>query len=159
MAKRICIAGEQRELESVVKAVEVLRDRHATVKRLTDELTNRIRRFEKWLSKLPGRVETLITMPDPDGDDDFQVALRALRSGKTWVVEYAYVFQNDWDSLTWSLLGDAGVRLKVHAVSQLPRLIDEMVDSQECLVRDIGKAALRFDDFALRVGMPDTEGA
>jgi hypothetical protein len=149
----------EQQAEAISRSVGLLKERHVRVKDQATLVDQRIQKFEEWVATIPGRVETELTLPDPAGDERVEILLRLERSGKKWTVEYSYIFNDDYDALTFKPLVEAGIRLKVGMLPQLPRLIESMVESQDQLSKDIDEATKEFDNFAaLTMRLPNKEG-
>jgi hypothetical protein len=157
--QRVRLKDPIEQPERVLESVGKLKAKHGLVKEKSTEATECIKRFEEWVAMLPGRVETSVSVPDPD-DDDYTLQLSIAREGKRWVVRYLYVpdiISENWDH-TPSNLADASVIVKLAALPHLPRLVESMVESQDTLVNKLVKATSAFNTFAASVGIPTKAG-
>lgn len=107
-------------------------------------LSNSIKQFEAWLSKLPGRTETTIAF-DYDSPIDhpieFAHLLRFHRHGKDWVLSVGWVETSEPEDFSdFVRLNDAPVETKAKAAKAFPELLGAMVGSQAELLRQITEA-------------------
>ena len=119
------------------------------------ELTNRVVKFEEWLSRLPGRVPaTVWELEDDASDTYFNLGLQ--RDGKQWKLRYW--LDNPYDEESWGAgdLRDASIETKIRAMAMFPRLLGAIRDSQMEFVKRSAEAAAEFDKFAQLVGIDDT---
>ena len=158
MARRVDSSNGSGQSDPVQQALSALADRHDRVKSLSDSLTERIQQFEEWIGTLPGRVPTTIALPDPDRNDEYEIAIGLERAGKKWLVNYAYIFHGDYEGVELKPLSEAGVKTKALVLPLLPKLIEAMVGSQERLAEQIEEANKEFDAFALRMKLPARKG-
>jgi hypothetical protein len=154
-------SSAQAQADLVLDSVWLLKERHSRIKSQTALVDQRIHQFEDWVATVPGRVETEIWVDDPDAGDVPAVSLHLDRVGKKWVVNYSVSWNGEYDASDRRPLTEAGIRFKVSMLSQLPKLIESMVDSQDKLSRDIEKATKQFDEFAALTMRPavSKEGA
>jgi hypothetical protein len=150
----------QRSPEDIQIAIA---EKSLKVKFAATQLSSRIQIFEAWLSKLPGRVETVHfgDHPDDDGSETLSFCLKLHRSGKDWIISYgtfhaSFDFDRDVD---WKPLREAPVRFKLLAIQQFPDLLEEIEKSQERLANEIKQACSDFDDFAAKLGIEEKERA
>src|SRR5438874_822479 len=99
-----------------------------------------IESLEEWLNRLSGRIEH-----ECWGDTDregltFGVAIR--RIGKAWRLcsSYAPAFSEN-PSITWEVLTDQPLRVKLAAVEMFPKLLGELAARQEELANSLTAAA------------------
>lgn len=116
-----------------------------------EALSTRIKTFEDWLNKLPGRVSTQVKI-NFDGDSN-HTYLRLDKYGKGWLLEVVQVI-DELDQQESSVpLRDASLDLKILAVKYFPQLLERMVVSQKGLVASLQQTTAEFDAFAARIGM------
>jgi hypothetical protein len=117
-----------------------------------DALNARIRAFEEWVAKLPGRVETTCTISS-DADGENSTILNLKREGKEWTL-YRYEWNEQMEHASdYKPLRDASVLEKAFAVSQLPKVLTEMVTAQKSMVEQAQRSTREFDTFAKAIGL------
>lgn len=135
-------------LDSISKKSAKLRE-HATA------LTERIKFFEEYLSKLPGRVDTEYFGTHPDAvtleeKKAMQFSIKLHRSGKSWALSYSTfsLATGDPDSTTeYKPLIDAPLKIKIAAMRLFPDFLAAIGDHQDQLVHEIAGATADFDQF------------
>lgn len=137
------------------------------VRTSANELSKRIEKFQEFLGKLPGRVETEFYGSHPDAttpyeDSQLSLVLRLHREGKSWILSYGSFheqFHNDPDeSVTFAPLMDAPLRIKIAAVKIFPNMLAAIEKSQDKLVSEIQYAVSQFDIFAASLPTVAKEG-
>ncbi len=136
----------------------------AEIETLTAALNDRIQKLESWLAELPGRVETKVTIPDPDDPENYKFSLRLKRS--TWALHYQYLERTTtpqgilWPTTNdWRAVRSAGLDAKMATVEAFPALLARMQEAQENLVARLREANTKFDRHADAVGLTHEEGA
>lgn len=119
-------------------------------------LAERIKQFDAWLNRLPGRVYASTEISSsPDGIESTHLSFS--KDGKAWSL-----FLSDFDSVQEEfsnrrLLRDASLDEKATAVACFPLLLREMAESQKRLVARLKLTADEYDVFAKRVGIKEGE--
>lgn len=128
---------------------------NAEIKQASAGLNDRLRSFEEWIAKVPGRVGAEAWIDDPEGPAESKFGLQLARAGKTWRLEYCYFHEEfgDPSELGWAPLLDATMNAKLAAVDALPSLLDKMQEAQGALVTRIQEANAKFDTLAKSVGL------
>lgn len=134
-----------------------LQDAVPAVRAAGDALTTRIKDFEIWLGRVPGRVATSCDLSTHPDDPDWVTRLGFFRDGKEWSL-YLYDFCEGMDEVrNRRLLRDASIAEKTEAIRQFPQLLKGMVTSQQSLVQWANRAVGDFDAFAKSIGMKEGE--
>ena len=116
-----------------------------------DALTNRIRMFEHWLNKLPGKVSTEVTIESDESGEE--VILSLAKRDSLWLLEvYDYNAQHDIRSSP-RLLRDATLSEKVVAVAKFPSLLKQLAEQQRSIAARAAEATTEFDGFAKSIGL------
>src|SRR5207253_1594432 len=126
-------------------------DGAAGVRSAGEALTNRIKDFEAWLGKLPGRVETHCSIES--GEDEWDTYLSFEREGKEWSL-YTYRFNESFESISdRKLLRDASINEKTSMIKHFPDLLKSMVTAQKSMVDRAKESVSTFDAFAKSIGL------
>jgi len=122
-------------------------------------LSDRIRRLQEFLSKLPGRVETHLTIGRWDGIADLHLVVRFHRTGRHWIFSYDFYHEHhpDEDS-NWRQLVDAPLEVKIAVVNKLPELLSEMLSSQQTMIHLLDSAHETLNTLAAEFGLDEKEG-
>jgi len=137
------------EEPSPSKIVIAVEQTAAQVREAASRLTDRIAKFQRYLSKLKGRVEASVYAchPDTEPEDQFPWLLVKLhRIEKDWLLYYGV--QHDPERTEWNPLVEAPLNIKLAAIRVFPDLLLAIKQSQIELIETINKAAADFDDFA-----------
>ena len=110
------------------------------------------------MARMPGRVESVLLLPDPTPNDDdprdFNLAVRVARDGKIWPVSWGFWEVGDApEAINWKPLREASIDIKLYVIPQLPRLIVQMAEEQEKLKARIERVADEFEAMASKLGM------
>lgn len=135
--------------------LRVLETGATDVRSTGDELTRRIKAFETWLGKLPGRVPTSCHLYDFDPAGEIEKRLSLGKSGKSWSL---FVFDYDnrcEESSEHVLLRDAPLSVKIAAMRKFPELLRAIADSQRSLIEDANKSISEFEIFAAQIGLKE----
>lgn len=118
------------------------------------ELSERIKKFEAWLNRLPGKTPASCSEAyDNEGRYSFCISFE--RDGKDWQLVH-YVFDDLDESTSGSTpLRDASVETKVRAVSMFPLLLQQMAAMQKAIAESARRATQQFDDFAKGIGIKE----
>ncbi|MCG8405528.1 MAG: hypothetical protein MI923_10060 [Phycisphaerales bacterium] len=146
----------------VPSIAEVVETQSQELNQLATELSERIKAFEEWLNRLPGKVEAVEweAIPDLNAPPVVLLGLRLHRSGKTWVLSYDYSRFNESHSIRdWTLLSEASVNIKIDAVKIFPSLLKKIVSEQNEKIKELQSVHNTFDDFAKVIGMTAKEEA
>jgi hypothetical protein len=126
------------------------------VNQLATALSDRIKRFEDWITDLPGKVVTEVWVADTDDPRlPVEFGLLLSRSGKRWAVFHASRLMNEPFGPDWAPLADASVETKIEAVKLFPRLLSEITAAQVKLVKELERTHADFDAFAGQVGIQE----
>lgn len=118
------------------------------------ELAERIKQFEAWLNKVPGRVEAQVEVySDPNLPTSNRLALR--KDGKGWSLFLYTIDLTDFEVSNWRALRDASLEDKIEAVRFFPQLLTAMADAQKALVAMLNETVKEYDGFAKRVGIKE----
>jgi hypothetical protein len=128
----------------------------ASVRAAGEALTSRIKAFEAWLGKLPGRVEaSCVIGTDPDGDCHKYLSFG--REGKEWAL-YTYDYVEHLEEISdRKLLRDASISEKAWAVGHFHDLLAAMVTAQKSIVQSAAQSVSTFDAFAKSIGLKGGE--
>jgi hypothetical protein len=128
-----------------------------SVQNAAAELTARIERFQEFLSRLPGRVETDFYgwHPDAISEDDahnMSLVLRLHREGKDWILSCGTHHKeaehlDPFYSVRFRPLDEASIKWKMAAVKQFPDLLQAIEKSQDKFVEELKKVAADYDSF------------
>jgi hypothetical protein len=119
-------------------------------------LTNRVKAFEVWLGKLPGRVEASCLIGTVE-DGSYRSYLSFEKEGKEWSL-YTYDYYEHSETVhDRKLLRDASIREKTIAIDLFPRLLQAMVKAQRSIVDDATQSLSTFDAFAKSIGLKEGE--
>jgi hypothetical protein len=131
-----------------------IREGAASVRAAGDALTSRIKAFEAWLGKVPGRVEaSCVIGTDPDGDCHRHLAFG--REGKEWAL-YTYEYVEPLEEISdRKLLRDASISEKAWAVTHFQDLLAAMVTAQKSIVDNAARSVSTFDAFAKSIGLKE----
>lgn len=139
--------------KDVVKQIEA---GAASVRAAGDMLNDRIKRFEDWLSRLPGRVEAVCQInSESDGSQTEHLSLA--REGKDWRLSVYWYDHGSGDTHSEVLLRDAALERKMGAVTGFPSLLEAISKKQKFLATYAADAASEFDKFAEAIGMKGGE--
>lgn len=127
--------------------VKLIGDQAQDVRRAATALSERIKKFEKWLAELPGKVAASHGEPhDEDGRETFNVSFD--RSGKEWALSFFYFDEEHQRFFGESgLLRDASVEIKMRAIRMFPKLLDAIYESQKSVVKLADERSAEFDAF------------
>lgn len=128
----------------------------ASVRAAGEALTIRIKAYETWLSKLPGRVEaSCIISQDDDGEGCTCLSLD--KEGKEWSLSlrrYADAMERLVDR---KFLRDASIHEKAWAIEFFPKLLTSIITAQQRMVNHATSSVSSFDAFAKSIGMKEGE--
>lgn len=116
------------------------------------ELTRRIVRFQEYVSKINGRIETMVHggYTPPNGSTVNGISLWLHRDGKAWIIDCS-VYQTglgpQHTGLIWKRLAEAPVRHRIAGVTLFPQLLGAMRDSQSTLISEMHNAVSFYDSF------------
>lgn len=152
-----------RSSAQVLKSIEA---KSASVREAAESLDSRIRQFEKYLSQVPGRVETFHFGNHPDNDPNdqwtLQLVLKFHRDGKEWKLAcgsyHEHYNGNFEEPVQYKPLVEAPLKIKVAALKMFPDLLESIEKQQDTVVEAIRKTTAEFDAFAASLGMPCKEG-
>ena len=147
-------AKEAQVTSEVLKAIEF---GSGKLNKLATGLSKRIEQFETWFSKLPGKVDTIYSIDDPDGTPNSELGFRVHRFGKRWILSHGYGQYGIWEGTTWTPVAEASLETKLLAVSIIPQLLANVLNAQEHLARRLEQAHAEFDSFARLMGIDQTE--
>lgn len=119
-----------------------------------DELTKRIKAFEEWLSKLPGRVPASCRLFS-SRDDQLDTFLSFDKDGKTWllyVINYHVPYEEE---ISRTLLRDASIDTKAWAMRNFPELLKSIAKRQRELVKSAKESITQFEAFATEIGLKE----
>jgi hypothetical protein len=144
------------ELHQIQKSdKEVLQDIESGAKDVRTagtELAERIKQFEAWLNKVPGRVRAKCEIGS-DGDGNHTTYLCFAKDGKGWSL-FRYVWYNERDEGSdWTPLRDATLDEKLVAVAAFPRLLRAMSEAQREMVGRLRETTTEYDQFAAGLGI------
>lgn len=141
-------------LPDLVKEIEAGTEHYRAA---ATELTKRIKVFEAWLNKLPGKVPaSCYENEDPEGDFVFELSLE--RDGKQWSLYHKVLFIPDESTAdSGGLLRDASVEKKARAMRMFPELLKAIREAQHNYIEHSVKVASEFDDFAKSLGIKGGE--
>lgn len=148
------MADSRSKQEEIVKQ---LQDALPDVRAAGDALTARIKEFELWLSKLPGRVAASCVLYHHPDDEEWTTELTFHREGKEWAFYLMDCCDARFETRNVRLLRDASISDKTSAMKAFPRLLEDMLMSQQRLVSGAAQATSEFDAFAKAIGMKEGE--
>lgn len=119
-----------------------------------DQLTSRIKAFESWLGKLPGRLPAECILKDED-DEEFATFLSLIKEGKSWTLYVITYFLPDGSVTNRIPLRDAAIQTKVLAIETFPQLLEALAERQRNLVDCGQKSISKFDAFATEIGLEE----
>ncbi len=136
--------------------VSAIQANSADVRHAADELTRRIKTFEAWLSRLPGRVESSCLIYEDEARG--VVATLALeRDGKEWALYFQESEVGSDRVISSTLLRDAAVITKSLAVRRFPELLAAIPKQQKLIVSMANDSVKEFDVFAKSIGLKEVE--
>jgi hypothetical protein len=146
------MANEAPRPPSVV--VQSIEENAASVRKAAAEITARIDKFAQYLSRIPGRTETVCLGDHPDDDDPecpVKLALKFHRDGSQWVLSWGHYSEPnsmpDIPPVHYSPLDEAPMQIKIYAVRMFPEFLEAIVKSQVRIVKKLNKANESFDAF------------
>jgi hypothetical protein len=116
--------------------------------KLANGLSRKLESFGDWFNSLPGRVETEVWTPDPDGGTYAHFGIRVDRGKTGWQLYYAYG-ESTLDGLRpseWKPVAEAPLVAKCTALSLLPLLLGAMHEQQTKLVNRLRTANQILDN-------------
>lgn len=132
------------------------------IQSLAAALDRRIKATEEWLGNLEGRVQTTVSVQDPEDDSESRLFFLRLASG-TWSLNFRYAAKTDRPTIvppgSWTLVRSGSLNAKMAALAALPLLLEKIGKSQASLIDRLRRATAGFDELANRVGIPAKEGA
>ena len=153
----------KRLLPNPSELIASIESKAVTVRDAATTLSDRIKTFEQYLSRIKGRVETLCFGEHPDATTDEEQAYLSLclkyhRDGKDWKISWSRYHESYHQdhAMDFSLLVDAPVKIKIGAIKLFPDLLEAISKSQDRLVKEIEDATEGFDAFAAT--LPKLEG-
>lgn len=123
------------------------------VRAAATELTKRIRTFETWLSKLPGRVTAEVCTDD---DGDWQTYLAFRRYGSEWAL-VVYDYHPSGNETDLQLLRDAPVETKVRMVNYFGGLVEAFAKRQVEVAKLARESSRTFDVIVEPLGIKEGE--
>lgn len=150
------VSDDPRTSAEVVGAIA---EKATAVRNSALALTDRIKRYQKYLGALEGRVEAIHWGKHPDDDDgNLELGLRFHRQGKEWIISWGadHAQANPDIPTDWNPLVDAPLKIKIASVDLFPELLIAIERSQRKLARQANKACDAFDEFAKTLNI--TEG-
>lgn len=140
-------ALEQRQMK--------LREGAVRVQLLTERLDRFLLQIEEWLEKLPGRVDTIAILDDPDKDgQDFY--LRLTRVGQSWRLMCKWVHSKPNPAIRqsdWVPVREASIHTKMQVADAIPLLIDRMGVAQADLVHKLEVCTSKLGTLAASFGI------
>ena len=132
-----------------------LSDGAASVRTAGDALTKRVKAFEEYIAKLPGRVPAACVMAT-DCQGQLETYLAIDKDGKGWSLEvYECHVSDDEGVHNRRLLRDCSIHEKASAIEWFPELLRAMVKAQRLMVARATRSASTFDEFAKSIGMKE----
>ncbi len=131
--------------------LESLKAKGATVRETATALTERIQKFQEFLSHLKGRTETRIYGPHPDGGDDgiLSYCYWFHKEGNDWLISCAEHHEDyhggHGHPLEWSPLVDASIKVKIAAAPVLVDFLDSMESAQDKTISKLQAACNQLD--------------
>ncbi len=118
------------------------------------ELANRIKQFEAWLNKVPGRVRADTELSsNPNGLESSMLCFS--KDGKGWTLYLYDEHHGSDESRNWTPLRDASLDEKARAVDAFPMLLRAMAVAQRQLVDRLKRTTNEYDDFARSIGIKE----
>jgi len=140
-------------------AIQSINDNVAVVRSAINHLNDRIRRFQDYLSILPGRTEAACYFPefrDETGNKKC-IGLKLHREGKAWILSWSLEDMDDpFSTAEWKPLLDAPIRHKLLCVSGFPELLGAIATAHHILVNQITSTVEAYDKF--EATLPKTGG-
>lgn len=124
-----------------------IRENGSSLRSAATELTNRVKVFEAWLGKLPGRVSASCILWTDD-DKNIETRLTYTKHGKEWallLIDYEVERDRVVEEV---LLRDAPISAKVNAVPYFPRLVEDYAKRQVTVAALAVAVTQEFDEFA-----------
>lgn len=136
---------------NVEAIIAQIRQGAKTVREQGDAVSNRVRLFEAWLNKLPGKVSARVCIHS-DQFDGVYLALDKF-AGEWGLAILEVNFSDPDEPRTVRLLRDSSLEEKISMMKLFPDLLKEIASRQGVLAEQAKVASTNFDDFARRVGM------
>jgi hypothetical protein len=142
--------------ESPKDLLDLIQANGQHVRAAATDLTNRIKSFEAWLMKRPGRVAvSCVVGTDQHGEREDCLAFE--RVGKEWaLVVFTYLPQHN-ARIDELLLRDAPIETKTWMITFFPKLLEEFARRQEDVVKRARESANLYDNIARSFGIKEGE--
>ena len=130
-----------------------IREGAKLVRQSGDAVTNRIRMFEAWLNKLPGKVSTCIALPS---NGEISTNLSFYKKGGEWVLGLHEEDCRDLGEQTdVRLLRDASLDDKLYAVTYFSTLLAKFADTQRKVSDQATAASGKLEDFFKKIDLKE----
>jgi hypothetical protein len=128
---------------------------------VSNGISERVSRFERWLIGLPGKCEATAWHPLEE-DPDKLIGLYLKKVSKDWYLLSTIINRTnvteDHDQFKWQPLASASLSNKIRAIAVFPGLLVSLYSGQKLKADRLIAAANEFDEFAEKMGLDKWEG-